>query len=257
MKPLNKKFLVLLALSALLLMPLSAMATMQEVPLDANGTATNTISSPDGIYATPLSSWDGNFSLTATVTTTVYAGYYVYKYEYSFLNPDKAISHFSIGVSAGVPDDALAFWTGGVEVSDRTYLTYANGGIATIDPGDSGQPGLPASLTGVYVENFTIDGDYVKYTLYSLNKPVYQDFYAKDGEDKDSNGNKVTLYAYNRALDPIWLANSNFDGSDADYRAYYTIGPDTAGGAVPIPPTALLLGSGLLGLGLIGWRKRQ
>jgi len=50
-----------------------------------------------------------------------------------------------------------------------------------------------------------------------------------------------------------------------DMGGYYPGSPDTAiftgmavnGNPVPIPPSALLLGSGLLGLGLVGWRRKK
>ena len=48
----------------------------------------------------------------------------------------------------------------------------------------------------------------------------------------------------------IFVQNT-LDASDAVKTGF------AGNGVVPIPPSALLLGSGLLGLGLVGWRRRE
>jgi len=62
---------------------------------------------------------------------------------------------------------------------------------------------------------------------------------------------------------------ANLDGykGAVDIGAYYTSGPlngqntgptgSAGNGEVPIPPSVLLMGSGLVGLGLVGWRRRR
>jgi hypothetical protein len=261
MKPLNKKFLVVLALSALLLMPLAAMATMQEVPLDANGTATQTISSDSGVFATGQWAGTDNFSIMATVTRLQDAGNYVFQYDYVVSADTKDISHVIIGVTAG--QEAGTFWKGSVSgwATESQWLTPV---VYTAESEGNSNPGMPAyyptvenpdgvGFTGIKFTPIVPPDDKLHYTFtfYSFNTPVYADFYSKDGQSGGQGGG-VDVYAYNKGF-----GTTGYDAAGVFHPELFTIGPDGSGGQVPIPPTALLLGSGLLGLGLIGWRKRQ
>lgn len=234
MTPLKwRNFTVLLALAAVLLLPMAANATMVPVPLDGAGTATNTLISPSGVYATD--GWSNGFSITSAVTRFVdNQGFYVYEYDYLATVPTKEFSHIIFGVSAGAP--STNFWQGTVN-DHTTPLVTAN--YSPSDPGNS-NPGLPAAFWGIKFDD--LSGTNVEFSFFSYNAPVWQDFYAKDGTSGGSD-----VYAY----------NTGFGQTITPYDTNYIIGPDSVGGKVPIPPSVLLMGSGLLGMGILSWRKKK
>ncbi len=234
MPTLKKNLIALLALAAVLLLPLAADATMVSVPLEG-GTATNTITNLSGVVAT--GGWDPatgtGFAITSTVTQLVdQSGAIVYEYDYSVTVPKKDISHIIIGVSQPPSGTDYQFWQGTVDNHTSTLIPSA---YTDVSNGKS-NPGLPTP-PGLYGIKFAENGTSLSLTFFSYNAPVWQDFYAKGGEDGDV---KVTAW------------NTGFGTTNTPYASNYIIGPDSVGGGfqpVPIPPGVWLLGSGLVGLG--------
>lgn len=236
--PGKRSVLVLLAVAAVMLLPLAANATLVGVPVSDWGGVTRT--SPGEIFGTP--NWNSGLSVFSSVSQFVDNNQtLVYQYSYSFDvpggPPQKDISHFIIEVSQNAPADA--FWLGGVN-THTTVLTPEQ--FLPTDTGNS-NPGLP--VAGIFGLKFNFNNvDPAIATFFSFNAPVWGDFYAKDGTLKPSGD----VYAYNLGFGQTVFP---FDPTQ------YIITPDSAGGKVPIPPSALLMGSGLLGLGLVGWRRKK
>ncbi|MBU4232791.1 MAG: hypothetical protein KKF43_09720 [Proteobacteria bacterium] len=108
--------------------------------------------------------------------------------------------------------------------------------------------GMPTNIYGI---KFSSDTDFVKagtqiytFSFDTLRMPIWGDFYAKDGNNDGGN------YAFNKGFgtDP---------GSDTEDFNPWIVVPDSKTAVIPIPGTVLLLGSGLVGLGLLRFRRRR
>lgn len=248
----KRKFLILLAIAAaLLITPLAAQSTTIPVPL-VGGTATNTLSGAE-VFATD--GWTGNFSIISTVHQFVdLAGNFVYQYDYTATVPTgaKNFSHYIIGVTdkpaSHLEGSTTDFWTGTVE--SRAFLTPAQYDNTLNGQSDIGLP-TPPGLFGV---KFDFDGvTTATATFFSFRAPVYGDFYAADG-------NVTTVDNHVKTVVNVFAYNAGFGTVTLPLADNYIIEPDGVGGrppGVPVPPSAWLLGSGLVGLGLLGWRRRK
>jgi hypothetical protein len=190
-----------------------------------------------GIYAT-----DGwNSTATELDWEITYDGSYV-EYNYTFTVPsgsssglqEKYLSHIIFQVSDNFTENDI--W--GI---DATSLDPDDDfEISTYSPSDSGNPGLPGSISGI---KFNVDDGFSstvwEVTFTSTRLPMWGNFYVKDGKF-DSGSEDV--YGYNTGFD------LSYPGSDSG--AFIPV-PDTV---VPIPGAFLL---GILGLGAAGIKLRK
>ena len=180
------------------------------------------------------SPWDTNSSnLSWTVYDNSITGHWTY--EYIFTVPSKDISHVIIEVSDNFSVGNIIETSSGRDPdAPKTY-----------SPGGS-NPGMPDDLFGI---KWDTSGDPLIYSFYIVTDraPMWGDFYAKNGVHQGSD-----VYAYNSQFGintTALIDNGNAGG--------WVLVPDTGTGIIPEPSTFLLLGTGLLGIAAIRYRRSK
>ncbi|MBN1555678.1 MAG: hypothetical protein JXA11_13120 [Phycisphaerae bacterium] len=163
---------------------------------------------------------------------------FCWKYTYTLSVPEKGISHMIVEASNGADpftDDNIRGVSGitGVAAEIEEYSSE--------DQGNS-NPLMPEPLYGIKLEGWRGDPTLLSLSFYSNRVPVWGDFYAKDGVNKDENNVKHPVVLYNTgftAPDPSGPAdNGSLNG--------HLLVPDTH--TVPEPGFLTLLVLGGLGL---------
>jgi hypothetical protein len=191
-------------------------------------------------YLTSGSRWE---EASAMPQTEIPVGNYLYVVAWNDtnngtgdLNPQAWLGEFNIGGKTVYSD--LNTWQYTYTATDHptNYATDANDKI----PPGTVPTGLSALITGSWntaastVANTAQNSDATN-MWYTKNQPA--------GPIAHING------------DANWIWFDTFNPSSASFNGYAVYRYQVS--AVPLPPSALLLGSGLLGLGLLGWRRQR
>ena len=180
------------------------------------------------------SPWNTNSSnLSWTVYDNPITGHWTY--EYIFTVPSKDISHVIIEVSG---DFTVANIFSGTTPGYSGPENYVQ---------DKSNPGMPAG--GMYGLKWDTTNNPLIYsfTIVSDRMPMWGDFYAKNGVDQDG-----FVYAYNSQF-----GNNTTALIDNGNAGGWVLVPDTGTGIIPEPGTFLLLGTGLLGIAAIRYRRSK
>jgi hypothetical protein len=240
-----KKLLVIL----IVLLTWGAWAQADMVPVgsgDWNSSRSTDQLTTYGNWGPGTSTEDGDgFTITWNISQDLDTR--VFTYQYTIAGDPK---YLESGDTGGVYSN-MSHWI--LEVSNTAsnadfwnLSIPSSKGIDEYNP-SQGNPEMPANLYGIRwesVDDFTKTGDpnedtriYV-FSFDTYRQPIWGDFYARCG---------LGNYAFNTGFggDPT--------SGTTDFTPWIAV-PDSK---VPLPPSALLLGSGLLGLGALGWRRKR
>ncbi len=245
-----KKLLLILVL-VLLVAPAVQAAMVPVSPSDWTGSrGTGTKSDPydDTVIATGNWGDAGNgFKIAWVITQDSPSGLFHYQYTLSGADGtalSSAMSHWMLQVSDGAVVADFSAWN--PAPTDK--------GIGTWTPGPD-NPEMGGNIYGIRWEKvdwgdtqgYPADGSLVYIFKFDTNRqPIWGDFYARCGRQPEPPRPWNTAQSFGLYYD--------IKPGDVGWSEVYSIPvPDSQ---VPLPPSAILLGSGLLGMGLLGWRRR-
>jgi hypothetical protein len=240
-----RKNLILFSLLALVVVAAPAQAAL--IYLDTSDyigsrstSGTNEVVGNGDYSGAGIDSKDHGFQINWDISFDPISFLYTYKYTLSGANGTtlgKDISHFIIQVTDGSP------------ICDFNSTTSGEIGYYDSTTNGNSNPGMGGEIYGIKWAGS--EGDTYSVTFTTTHAPVWGDFYAKDGNDPPMS------YAQNYAL---WHQPNLEPGDPGWSKLWFVATPDgelpPPSGNVPLPPSVLLMGSGLFGLGLLGWRQR-
>ena len=205
------------------------------IGLTANSWATSYVGSiVGGSTLIAISPWNTtSTSLSWTVDDDSNPGYWTYSY--TFAVPSKAISHVIIEVSDNF-------------TSNNIHKIFDSPEGPKTNTQQQGNPNMPGDMYGI---KWNTTGDPLSYSFWIVTDraPMWGDFYAKDGSIPHTED---FVYAYNSSFGQAStspIGNGNAGG--------WALVPDTGTGVIPEPGTFLLLGTGLLGIAALRYRRAK
>jgi hypothetical protein len=248
--PGKRAVMVFLIVAAVMMMPLAASADLLNVDLSGSRSTPST----GGVVASDgwMAGDNGGFTISWEITTVGNN----FLYQYTFTNFDETspttpgISHLLLEVSDNfMPADIWGATINGISVTAVGPTTFVGTNIPATTPGDNnGNPNLPANLFGIKLELPAMDPspDPITFSFTSTRAPMWGDFYVKDGKQDG-----VIATAWNTAIGTDPGVNT------IDFTGWIAVPNTVTGVGVPVPPTVWLMGSGLIGVGLLGWRRKK
>ncbi|MBL8232066.1 MAG: hypothetical protein JNL98_26455 [Bryobacterales bacterium] len=202
---------------------------------------TGCLKATTGLVPDPDPTAWGDAWIAWNIEPIISGGYF--KYEYTFNDPGgtntREISHFILGLSPDCSTVTVTQTQGGCiwGITSTYFQAPAVDPIKTYEPdppttGD--QPGMPANLYGIKFDRVA-PGAAGSVSFYSARTPVWQNFYAKDGNCCGQGG--APTYVYNA-------------GFSATGLSYYVAAPDTQFDPPEVPEPGFygVLAGGLAGL---------
>ncbi len=192
---------------------------------DASSYMTGCLKEPTGLIDNPGTSAWNNAYIAWNITPLPTGDGFLYEYTWSAVTKD--VSHIILGLSSDCTATSRCLWD--LSWTQVEYNTWGPSG-----PGSS-NPGFPsgADFWGIKFDNLP-NATTFDFSFKSNRVPVWQNFYAKDGTDSNTD-----VYAYNAGLGQTGLS-------------YYVAAPDTV---IPEPGFYGLLALGLAGLYMAARRR--
>jgi hypothetical protein len=160
---------------------------------------------------------------------------------------------FNNGTTLPITGGLLDFISGPITGTDPLHWDFVGAGPISITGAILG--GLNEVLmSGTFTEVHVVDG-----VTPGTFEVAIAAFFDRKAED-------LAHYFYDGGFPTLWDGNLNISfqvaanitpGIGNYFISTQVLSGDVVNNPVPIPPSVLLMGSGLLGIGLIGWRRKR